>query len=143
MKDTDKQKEFIELRAKNWSFQRISNEIGVSKPTLIKWDKEFRYEIETLNSIEMEGLYQEYRTTNMQRVEYLGEMHQKLVSELQERDLQDVRTDKLLDMAIKTSDKLEEIKSSKDLRFRTKEDIEEQKEKDIAYENSMLNISLF
>jgi hypothetical protein len=46
-------------------------------------------------------------------------------------------------MAIKTSDKLEEIKSSKDLRFRTKEDIEEQKEKDIAYENSMLNISLF
>jgi hypothetical protein len=143
MKDTDKQKEFIELRAKNWSFQRISNEIGVSKPTLIKWDKEFRYEIETLNSIEMEGLYQEYRTTNMQRVEYLGEMHQKLVSELQERDLKDVRTDKLLDMAIKTSDKLEEIKSSKDLRFRTKEDIEEQKEKDIAYENSMLNISLF
>jgi len=91
----------------------------------------------------MEGLYQEYRTTNMQRVEYLGEMHQKLVSELQERDLKDVRTDKLLDMAIKTSDKLEEIKSSKDLRFRTKEDIEEQKEKDIAYENSMLNISLF
>lgn len=87
MKDTDKQKEFIELRAKNWSFQRISNEIGVSKPTLIKWDKEFRYEIETLNSIEMEGLYQEYRTTNMQRVEYLGEMHQKLVSELQERDI--------------------------------------------------------
>ena len=143
MKDTDKQKEFIELRAKNWSFQRISNEIGVSKPTLIKWDKEFRYEIETLNSIEMEGLYQEYRTTNMQRVEYLGEMHQKLVSELQERDLKDVRTDKLLDMAIKTSDKLEEIKSSKDLRFRTKEDIEEQKEKDVAYENSMLNISLF
>lgn len=138
MKDVDKQKEFIELRAKNWSFQRISDKIGVSKPTLIKWDKEFNYEIETLNSIELEGLYQEYQTTQRQRVEYLGEMHQKLIKELQARDLSDVRTDKLLEMTIKTSDKLEEIKSSKTLRFKTKEDIEEQKEHDELYKLPVL-----
>jgi len=59
MKDTDKKKDFIELRAKDWSFQRISEEISVSKPTLIKWDKEFKYEIETLKGIVFEGLYQE------------------------------------------------------------------------------------
>ena len=34
MKDTIKQREFIELRAKNKSLQTISKEIGVSKPTL-------------------------------------------------------------------------------------------------------------
>lgn len=138
MKDIDKQKEFIELRAKNWSFQRISDEIGVSKPTLIKWDKEFTYEIETLNSIELEELYQEYQTTQRQRVEYLGETHQKLIKELQNRDLSDVKTDKLLEMTLKTSDKLEEIKGSQDLSFKTKEDIAEQKEHDELYKLPVL-----
>ncbi|MDI9435783.1 MAG: hypothetical protein QM396_07225, partial [Euryarchaeota archaeon] len=103
MKDTDKQKKFIELRAKNYSFQRISDKIGVSKPTLFKWDKKFSHEIDTLNSIELEGLYQEYMTTTKQRVEYLGKLHQKLIKELQNRELTDVKTDKLLEMIIKTS----------------------------------------
>lgn len=130
MKDTDKQKEFIELRAKNWSFQRISEEIGVSKPTLINWNKEFRYEIKTLNSIELEGLYQEYQTTAKQRIEYLGQTHQKLVKELQNRDLSNVRTDKLLDMILKTSNELEQIKKQNSLHFKTKEDIEKSKSHD-------------
>ena len=143
MKDVDKQKEFIELRAKNWSFQRISDKIGVSKPTLIKWDKEFNYEIETLNSIELEGLYQEYQTTQRQRVEYLGEMHQKAITELQSRDLSDVKTDKLLEMTIKISDKLEEIKSSQDLRFKTKEDIQQQKLNDKACEDILPSFTPF
>lgn len=130
MKDTDKKREFIELRAKNYSFQRISDEIGVSKPTLIKWDKEFSHEIDTLNSIELEGLYHEYKTTTKQRVEYLGELHQKLIKELQNRELTDIKTDKLLEMIIKTSNELEQIKSSNKLRFFTKEDIEECKNYD-------------
>lgn len=138
MKDTDKKKEFIELRAKDWSFQRISEEIGVSKPTLIKWDKEFRYEIKTLNSIELEGLYQEYETTTNQRVAYLGEMHQKLIKELKTRDLSNVKTDKLLDMTIKTSDKLTEIKKTRQLTYLTKEDIEKQKQEDERFNFDIL-----
>jgi transposase-like protein len=130
MKDTDKQKKFIELRAKNYSFQRISDKIGVSKPTLFKWDKKFSHEIDTLNSIELEGLYQEYMTTTKQRVEYLGKLHQKLIKELQNRELTDVKTDKLLEMIIKTSNELEQIKSNNKLRFLTKEDIDKCKNHD-------------
>ena len=133
MKDTDKKKDFIELRAKDWSFQRISEEISVSKPTLIKWDKEFKYEIETLKGIVFEGLYQEYEATARQRVEYLGELHQKMVKELRNRELSNVRTDKLLDMVIKTSDKIENIKARNQYYFRTKEDIKEQKDQDEIY----------
>jgi hypothetical protein len=138
MKDSDKKKEFIELRAKDWSYQRISDEIGVSKPTLIKWDKEFKYEIETLKGIVLEGLYHEYETTAKQRVEYLGEMHQKLVNELRNRELSNVRTDKLLDMVIKTSDKIEDIKAGNHYYFRTKEDIKEQKDHDELYKLPVL-----
>lgn len=140
MKDNDKKKEFIELRAKNWSFQRISEEIGVSKPTLIKWDKDFNYEIQTLNNIELQSLYDEYETTRTQRVKYLGEMHKKLIDELKSRDLSDVKTDKLLEMVIKTSDKLKEIKSEKMLIFRTKEDIEKQRKQDEKLSFDLLDI---
>ena len=138
MKDTDKKKNFIELRAKDWSFQRISEEISVSKPTLIKWDKEFKYEIETLKGIVFEGLYHEYEATARQRVEYLGEMHHKLVKELRKRELSNVRTDKLLDMVIKTSDKIEDIKARNQYYFRTKEDIKEQKDQDEIYKLPVL-----
>lgn len=134
MKDADKQKEFIELRAKNWSYQKISDKIGVSKPTLIKWNNDFKYEIKTLHSIEMEGLYQEYKTTIKQRVEYLGELHQKLVKELKNRDLSDVKTDKVLDMLIKTSNELEVIKDNNKLSFHTKESIDKYKDHDTYME---------
>ena len=43
----DKQ-DFIHLRAQGLSFEKISVEIGVSKPTLIKWNQEFSEEIANL-----------------------------------------------------------------------------------------------
>lgn len=138
MKDTDKQKKFIELRAKNYSFQRISDKIGVSKPTLFKWDKEFSHEIDTLNSIELESLYQEYMTTTKQRVEYLGKLHQKLIKELQNRELKEIKTDKLLEMIIKTNNELEQIKSNNKLRFLTKDDVDKCK----SHERFMESLSL-
>lgn len=130
MKDTDKIKEFIELRAKNWSFKRISEEIGVSKPTLIEWSKKFRYEIETLNNIELEGLFHEYKTTTEQRMEYYGELQNKILTELKGRDMSEVKTDKLLEMLIKTSDKLFDEATSYHLTFKTGEEMEQSKSHD-------------
>ena len=40
MADLEKQKQFIHLRATGMSYQKISEEIGVSKRTLINWGKE-------------------------------------------------------------------------------------------------------
>jgi hypothetical protein len=71
-------------------------------------------------------------------VEYLGEMHHKLVKELRKRELSNVRTDKLLDMVIKTSDKIEDIKARNQYYFRTKEDIKEQKDQDEIYKLPVL-----
>lgn len=71
-------------------------------------------------------------------MEYLGEMHHKLVKELRNRELSNVRTDKLLDMVIKTSDKIEDIKARNQYYFRTKEDIKEQKDQDEIYKLPVL-----
>ena len=32
---------FIELRAQGFSFEKISKELNISKPTLMKWEKHF------------------------------------------------------------------------------------------------------
>jgi len=130
MKDTDKQKKFIELRAKNWSFQKISDELKVSKTTLIKWSKEFDYEISNLHNLEMEALLEDYQATREQRIQYLGTLQDKILTELEKRDLTDIRTDKLLDMLLKTSEKLEALQPEGTPIFRTPEDIEKRREND-------------
>lgn len=134
MKDTDKQREFIELRSKNYSLQKISDKINVSKPTLIKWDKDFEYEVRNLHNIELEALTEEYKLSTEQRIKYLGKLQKKVLSELEKRDLTDIKTDKLLDMLIKTGDKLQEAKGGFTPSFRTPEEIEESKARDKAFQ---------
>ena len=130
MKDNDQKKNFMELRAKNWSFQKISQEIGVSKTTLIKWSKEFDYEITNLHNLEMDALLEDYQATREQRIEYLGKLQDKILTELDKRDLSTVNTDKLLDMLLKTSTKLEALQPERTPTFRTPEDIKEQRKSD-------------
>ena len=130
MKDTNKQKKFIELRGKNWSFNRIAGEIKVSKSTLIKWDKEFTYEIANINQMELEALYEEFKMTKEQRLEYLGKLQKKLIKELEKRDLTDVKTDKLLDMLLKTNDKLENLDTIFTARVKTEDEIADRKYRD-------------
>ena len=128
MKDTDKKKEFIELRAKNWSYQRISEKIGVSKNTLIKWNRNFNYEINNIKNLEKESLYTQYKMNVEQKIKYLGELQNKILLELQNRDLSDVNADKLLDMLFKTTEKLNESKT--DTFIRTEQEIKERKYRD-------------
>jgi len=129
MKDIDKQKDFIRLRAKNLSLKKISDKINVSKTTLIKWNNEFKHEIDNLNRLELEGLYEEYKLTQKQRLEELGQIHKKVLKEIKSRDLKDVKTDTLLKMLISTMDKIGDLphEISNPL---TEDEIEYQKSRD-------------
>ena len=49
-----KSKKFVELRAKGMSFERIAEEIKVSKPTLIKWSEELFHEVQEAQFYELE-----------------------------------------------------------------------------------------
>lgn len=56
-KDPNKREVFIQKRAEGLSYEKISKEIGVSKPTLIKWGKEEKELIKkTAKNIEEEFL---------------------------------------------------------------------------------------
>jgi transposase len=46
MEDLETKMVFVELRAKGYSYYRISKEMDISKQTLINWGKELAREIE-------------------------------------------------------------------------------------------------
>ncbi|MBT2601832.1 hypothetical protein ABWK46_13160 [Peribacillus frigoritolerans] len=46
----DQKAQFIELRAKEVPYEKIAQELEVSKPTLIKWGRELETEISNRNS---------------------------------------------------------------------------------------------
>lgn len=86
MKTSKDKEKFIGLRAGGMSFAKIAQEIGVSKPTLIKWNLEFGIEVENRRFLEVEELFDQYRIMHATRIKILGEILGKALEELQSRD---------------------------------------------------------
>jgi len=97
----DQKEQFIQLRAKDVPYEKIAKELGVSKPTLIKWGKEFQIEITNRRAFEIELLQEKYFVSRKKRIELLGIRVEKLVGEIEKRDFSDISTDKLIDMLVK------------------------------------------
>ena len=108
MKENEVKQKFVELRAEGLSYDKISKEIAVSKPTLMKWEKEFSQEIKELRFIQFETLKEKYLMTKEARVENYGELLTKAKEELKSRDLKDISSDKLLNMINDLENKFKE-----------------------------------
>ena len=107
MKSLDVKHQFINLRAKDESYDKISNKLNVSKQTLITWNKEFYNELQNLKAIELDSIRQKYKLSKVERMKTLSELFQKLKNELYERNLKDITTDKLYMLLMKMDDKLQ------------------------------------
>ena len=88
----------MELRAQGLPLAKIADEINVSKPTLINWDKEFKEEIDNLRAMELEALYDKYDLSTRKKVEFFGDVLSRIQRELETRDLSSVSTEKLFAM---------------------------------------------
>jgi hypothetical protein len=99
MKDQETVQRFIQLRASGWSFSRISEELKVSKPTLIQWSRLHQFEIQNLRSVETEALAEQCFATKRERWEQIGRDLRRVEEELAKRDLGDVPTARLLTLA--------------------------------------------
>ncbi len=110
-KDNETKNKFIELRGKGLSFDKIVKQLDVSKGILLKWDKEFKQEISEVKFISIEAMIEQYKVGKIERIKNYGEMIEQYRKELSTRDLSDVSTNKLFDMALIIQDRLrEEIK---------------------------------
>ena len=100
------QQQFIELRAKGNSYNRIAGKLGVSKGTLIEWSKQLSIEVSNLKNIETEALMEKHKMAKSHQMEILGTQLVKIRTELEKRDLSDVSTDKLVTMELKLLDSI-------------------------------------
>ncbi len=95
MKDLAAKEQFIELRAKGWSFDRISKELHTSKATLISWSKELTLEVRNRRELEREVLLEQVSLTQEARIQFIGDLLAKLRQELLSRNLTNVPTERV------------------------------------------------
>ena len=56
MHTPETQQKFIELRSREWTYDRIAAELGVAKSTLIEWSRKFRFDINNRLALEVDEL---------------------------------------------------------------------------------------
>ena len=100
------QQSFVELRAKGWSLRKIERRLKVSKSTLADWSQELEEEIASLKGMELEALFESYFLAKEGRVKLLGEQIKAIQRELQNRKLEDIPTEKLLELLLRYYDQL-------------------------------------
>src|SRR4051794_32726348 len=104
--------EFIRLRAEGLSFSEISDQLGVSRPTLIKWSGELESQISAARYTHLEALAEEYGLLKEARVKTFGQLLERLTTELSKRELSEVPTFQLLKMVLDVSSNVREEVSS-------------------------------
>jgi transposase-like protein len=97
----EEKKQFIKLRAKGLSYDKIIKEMGKAKATLLKWGRELQEEIGTARSIELESMYEEHGMLREQRLRFHGQTLQRMREEIEGRELSEVPTPRLMELYLK------------------------------------------
>jgi hypothetical protein len=129
METIETKRRFIELRAKGYSFDKIAKELGKAKQTLLDWSRDLDQEIAQAKALELDSLYESYSLNKEARLKTLGEILSKLKKEVDQRDLIDLPTDRLLDLFLKYEGVVKEslvepiFKSSREMKRRKREEL--------------------
>lgn len=108
MTNTDLKQQFITLRAKGYSLEKIAKQIGKCRQTLSNWNFDLQEEIANAKAIELEALFDECFVTKEHRVKELSLLLSKVNKELEKRDLSMLSDDKLIDLKLKIGNQLKE-----------------------------------
>ena len=102
---------FVELRARGYSYDKIAEETGISKPTLLKWSTDYSRELKEAEHFEMNSLLSQYGVLRRSRVEAFSSMLGKALQELKKRaeqnDYSEIPTDKLLKLTLELERRVE------------------------------------
>lgn len=89
------------------SIAKIAAATQMAKSTVVDILAENKEEVSTLQAIELDALYDAQRITATERIKRLAEVQAKIKAEVDKRNLQDVPTEKLIDLYLKTSTALD------------------------------------
>lgn len=96
IEEMESELKFIELRAKGMSFEGISKELDVSKPTLIKWSKKHRAEIDNQRQLEFDHLRESLKLDRIARLKALGLTLEKLEKRIADADFEHLPLEKAI-----------------------------------------------
>jgi len=106
----DLKSRFYELRALHGkSYDSIAQELSVSKPTLIKWEREAKEILGILQGFRVREVVASYQFGIENRLTGLIEIAQKIRDELLGRDLVEVPSNKLTEMLATVLESIREI----------------------------------
>lgn len=106
MKDEATKEQFIQKRAAGYSFDRISKEISISKPTLMKWEGELKKKISEASYIRFVALAEEFQLVKQERIKRLAKLLKKVENELEKRTFDNIPDEKLLAIALTIQEKI-------------------------------------
>lgn len=96
MKESECKEKFILLRAENKSFDKISAELGVSKPTLIKWSREFQHQIANLKIVQLEAIRDNFIVSKEQTAKLFRGLLDKVQCEIEKKDFSEYSFESLM-----------------------------------------------
>ncbi|MEI7733637.1 MAG: hypothetical protein WCO56_28995 [Verrucomicrobiota bacterium] len=99
MTDQENIARFILMRSQGMSFNNIVVQLGISKPTLIKWSRQYQFEIQNLRATETEAMAERIFGQRHQRWEALARQLKRLEEEIEKRDLEEIPASRLHDIA--------------------------------------------
>lgn len=98
----------IELRAEGNSYAKIAEALNIAKQTAVDIVKDNQDEVASLQAVEMEAVFEAEQVNLRGRVEQLAALQARLREEIEQRDLSQIPTDKLITLFIKTNQALKE-----------------------------------
>ena len=117
MKTIEEKQRFIQLRAQGLSFDRIAEELNISKNTLLSWSGELFEEVHEAIFHEQENLLNQYKVFRKARFEVystlLSEALQELNKRAKENKLSKMETSQLLKFTLTLEERLEQDTAQK------------------------------
>ena len=101
-KTMEEVEKFIELRARGHSFQKIAEEIQVSKPVLLKWERENEARLVEARGLELQAILEKNNVMRLSRSEAFSSLLHSALEEVQKRgeSLKELSTEKLVSLVL-------------------------------------------
>ena len=100
----DQRMAFVMQRAQGKSFDKIADDLGITKQTLIKWQGELFSQIREQEFFEVQAITEAYAVTRRQRFDATAKALHAVLAELSRRidtdQLAELPTDKLVNLAL-------------------------------------------
>lgn len=106
MTKVEQQESFIELRAQGLSYEKIAEQLEISKTTALKLGHDFEEEVKRLQFMHLEAMAEQYKLVKTARIAGIAKLLEQVDTALQSADFGKMAPEKLVLLKLKLQDRL-------------------------------------